>query len=190
MILVSLKGNRREKIQWNLWIEGTYGSQKICPLLRDVCYWEVILKRLPHFELYVLSAIPGMSAVWDIRYWEVSLYINISTVIDILFSVKVSQNARLFSSWSCTYNDSNLCKSSSTSFLTSWKWNKSCKVFNTIAISVELGFTKGYIIIFINVFVSGPFPMSLKAWHFLPKLLTLSFHFNEAMLLLERCWCN
>ena len=145
---------------------------------------------MPHFELYVLSAIPGMSAVWDIRYWEVSLYINISTVIDILFSVKIVKMLDCFLAGHAHNNDSNLCKSSSTSFLTSLKRNKFCKVFNTFVISVELGFTKGYIIIFINVFVSGPFPMFLKAWHFSPKLFTLSFQFNEAMLLLERRWCN
>ena len=138
---------------------------------------------MPHFELYVLSAIPGMSAVWDIRYWEVSLYINISTVIDILFSVKISQNARLFSSWSCTYNDSNLCKSSSTSFLTSLKRNKFCKVFNTFVISVELGFTKGYIIIFINVFVSGPF---LCLWK--PDTSRLNF-LHWVFTLMRPCYC-
>ena len=32
-----------------------------------------------------------------------------------------------------------------------------------------------------------PFSRSLKAWDFLPKLFTLSFHLNEDMLL-ERCW--
>ena len=37
-------------LQWNLWIQDTYG-------------------------LIVLSAIQGMSAIWDISYWEVSLYL-------------------------------------------------------------------------------------------------------------------
>ena len=38
-----------------------------CPLLRGN------LKRLT-FGTTVLSAIQGMSAIWDARYWEVSLY--------------------------------------------------------------------------------------------------------------------
>ena len=42
--------------------------------MRGVCYWEVILKRLSHLWLNVLSTIHGMSAVWDVRYWEASLY--------------------------------------------------------------------------------------------------------------------
>ena len=37
---------------------------------------------------------------------------DIFTVIGILFSVKLSDNARLFSSASCICNDSNLCESS------------------------------------------------------------------------------
>ena len=28
-----------------------------------------------HLGLNVLSAIHGMSAIWDVRYWEVSLYV-------------------------------------------------------------------------------------------------------------------
>ena len=43
-------------------------------------------------------------------------YIDIFTVIGILFSVKISQNARLFSSWVMQCNDSNLSKSSRISF--------------------------------------------------------------------------
>ena len=46
---------------------------KNCPLLRGVRYWEVILKRLSHLGLNGLSAIHGMSAIWDVHYWEVSL---------------------------------------------------------------------------------------------------------------------
>ena len=38
-----------------------------CPILRGN------LKRLT-FGTTVLSAIQGMSAIWDARYWEVSLY--------------------------------------------------------------------------------------------------------------------
>ena len=38
-------------------------------------------------------------------------YINIFTVIGILLSIKISQDAELFSNASCTCNDSNLCKS-------------------------------------------------------------------------------
>ena len=34
-------------------------------------YWEIILKRLPHLGLKVLSAIQGMSTIWDVYYWEV-----------------------------------------------------------------------------------------------------------------------
>ena len=41
-----------------------------CPLLVGN------LKRLSHLGLNVLSAIHGMSAIWDVRYWEVSLYKN------------------------------------------------------------------------------------------------------------------
>ena len=44
-------------------IADIYGSSKICPLLRGVHYWEVILKRLLHLGLNVLSAVHGMSAV-------------------------------------------------------------------------------------------------------------------------------
>ena len=29
---------------------------------------------MSHLGLIVLSAIQGMSAIWDVRYWEVSLY--------------------------------------------------------------------------------------------------------------------
>ena len=29
-------------IQWNLWIADTCRFKKVCPLLRGVCYWEVI----------------------------------------------------------------------------------------------------------------------------------------------------
>ena len=39
-----------------------------CPLLRGN------LKKLSHLGLNVLPAIHGMSAIWDVRYWEVSLY--------------------------------------------------------------------------------------------------------------------
>ena len=38
-------------IQLNLWIADTYGSLKICPLLRGARYWEVILKRLSYLDL-------------------------------------------------------------------------------------------------------------------------------------------
>ena len=55
----------------------TCGSEKICPLLRGVRYWEAILKRLSHLGLNALSAIQGMSAIWNVRYWEVSLYTSV-----------------------------------------------------------------------------------------------------------------
>ena len=42
--------------------------------LRGVRYWEVIQKRFSHLGLNILSAIHGMSAIWDVRYCEVSLY--------------------------------------------------------------------------------------------------------------------
>ena len=44
---------------------------------------------------------------------------------------------------SCAWNDSNLCKSSSILFPTSWRRHKFCKVFNAFVISMELGFTTG-----------------------------------------------
>ena len=62
------------------------------------------------------------------------------------------------------------------------------QIFNAFVISIELGFTKGYIIFFTDLFVWGPFSRSLKAWHFSPKLFTLSFRLTEDMLLPERCW--
>ena len=34
----------------------------------------MILKRLSHLGLNVLSPIHGMSAIWNVRYWEVLLY--------------------------------------------------------------------------------------------------------------------
>ena len=64
----------KNSLQWSLWIADTYGSLKICPLLRVGRYWEVILKRLLHLGLKGLSAIHGMSAIWDVRYWKVSMY--------------------------------------------------------------------------------------------------------------------
>ena len=33
---------------------------------------------MSHLELNILSAIQGMSAVWDVRYWEVSLYFHLN----------------------------------------------------------------------------------------------------------------
>ena len=44
--------------------------------MRGVRHWDLILKRLSHLRLSVLSAIHGMSAIWNVRYWEVSLYNN------------------------------------------------------------------------------------------------------------------
>ena len=55
--------------------QSSTGLKKFCPFLRGVHYWEVILKRLSHLELNVLPAIQGMSAIWDVRYWEVALFI-------------------------------------------------------------------------------------------------------------------
>ena len=42
--------------------------------MRVVRYWDVILKRLSNLGRNILSAIHDMSAIWDVRYWEVSLY--------------------------------------------------------------------------------------------------------------------
>ena len=42
---------------------------KRCPLLGGS------LQRLSRLGLNILSAIQGMPAIWDVRYWEVSLYI-------------------------------------------------------------------------------------------------------------------
>ena len=42
--------------------------------MRGVRYWELILKRLSHLGLNVFSAIHGMPAIWNVHYWEVSLY--------------------------------------------------------------------------------------------------------------------
>ena len=33
-------------------------------------------KRLSHLGLSVLSAIHGVSSIWNVRYWEVSLYLD------------------------------------------------------------------------------------------------------------------
>ena len=49
---------------------------KNCPLLIGVRYRAVIQKRLFRLELNVLSVIHGMSAIWDVLYWEVSLYFH------------------------------------------------------------------------------------------------------------------
>ena len=46
----------------------------IFPSLRAVHYWVAVQQRLSHLGLNILSAIQGMSAIWDIRYWEASLY--------------------------------------------------------------------------------------------------------------------
>ena len=89
---------------------------------------------------------------------------------------------------SCTCNDSNLCKSFSTSFPTLWKRHKFCEVFNAFVISTEPGFTTGNIVFFTDIFVWGPFSSSLKAWNLTPKLFTLSFRLTEDMLLTKRCW--
>ena len=45
--------------------------------MRGVRYWEIILKRLSYLGLNVSSAIHGMSAIWDVRYWDVSLHYQI-----------------------------------------------------------------------------------------------------------------
>ena len=67
-----------KNIQWNLWIADNYRSLKNCLLLRGTCYWEVIFKRLSHFGPKVLSVTHGLSTLEDVRYWEVSLYIDVS----------------------------------------------------------------------------------------------------------------
>ena len=56
---------------------------KNCLSLTGVHYWKVILKRLSHLGLNILSAIHGMSAIWDFHYWEVSLYLNILNLLNI-----------------------------------------------------------------------------------------------------------
>ena len=43
--------------------------------LRGVRYWEVVYQRLSHLRLNILSAIQDISAICDVRYWEVSLYL-------------------------------------------------------------------------------------------------------------------
>ena len=45
----------------------------MCLLLLGVPYWEVVQQRLSHLGLNILSAIEGMSTIWDVRYWDVSL---------------------------------------------------------------------------------------------------------------------
>ena len=45
-----------------------YGSLKIYPLLRGARYWEIILKGLSQLKLNILSAIHGLSAIWDAHY--------------------------------------------------------------------------------------------------------------------------
>ena len=94
-------------IQWNLWIEGTHGSLKDCPLLRGVRYWEVILKRLSHLALNVLSASHGMSAIWDVHYWDVSFYFfeliytlsNILFIADFYNNLNISKNTIWVRNW-------------------------------------------------------------------------------------------
>ena len=52
--------------------------------MRGLRYWEVILKRFSYLVLNVLSAIHGMSAIWEVHYWEVSPYYKLfNTSIDI-----------------------------------------------------------------------------------------------------------
>ena len=46
----------------------TCGSQKMCPLLRGVCYWQVVQQRFSHLGLNISSVIQGMSAIWDVHY--------------------------------------------------------------------------------------------------------------------------
>ena len=41
---------------------------KRCPLLGGS------LTKMSHLRQNILSAIQGMSAIWDVRYWQVSLY--------------------------------------------------------------------------------------------------------------------
>ena len=60
--------------------------------MRGVRYWKVIYKRLSHLELNVFSAIHGMSAIWDIRYWKVSLCYHYYQVIH--FDLKIKQNEK------------------------------------------------------------------------------------------------
>ena len=48
---------------------------KRCPLVGGG------LTKLSHLGQNILSAIQGMSAIWDIRYWEVSLYYLVSIKI-------------------------------------------------------------------------------------------------------------
>ena len=60
---------------------GHLRALKNCPLLWGGRYWKVIIKRLSYLGLKVLFAIHGMSTIWDVRYWEVSLYIICMTVL-------------------------------------------------------------------------------------------------------------
>ena len=58
----------------------TSEQRTLCPLLRDVRYWEVILKRLSHLGLKVLFAIQGMCVIWDVHYQKVSPYFFPATI--------------------------------------------------------------------------------------------------------------
>ena len=39
----------------------------ICPLLKGPRHWKVVKQRLSHLG-------QGMSVIWDVRYWQISLY--------------------------------------------------------------------------------------------------------------------
>ena len=54
-----------------------------CPLLKGVRYWEVVQQRFPQLGLNILPAIQGMSTIWDVGYWEFSLYLCVSGALEI-----------------------------------------------------------------------------------------------------------
>ena len=55
---------------------GPLRDLKNLPVI-ERCYL-LILKRLSHLGLNILSAFHGMSAIWDVPYWEISLYKQIT----------------------------------------------------------------------------------------------------------------
>ena len=69
----------------------------MCPLLRGVDYWEVILKRLSHLRINILSAIHDMSAIWDVCYWEVSLYNKTTGIMLYIGQITTHQFTKILS---------------------------------------------------------------------------------------------
>ena len=55
---------------------GVVNRQNICLLLRGVRYWGGSLTKIAAFRNNILPTIQGMPAIWDVRYWEVSLCLH------------------------------------------------------------------------------------------------------------------